>query len=231
MWKHEELFRTNCSEKLATLVLLADGLSSLRAEYGCEVSGEASGGVVYIYYRNCSMGSDLFELEELLKRGVEVRFVEGSGGRSSRELLEQALTYSVEVLDELRQYAHVTHQTGVEYGLLVLKSGEVYVAEGGLGRISLPYVEDVVLEAHTHPLDCSPSKRDLSTAVARFMEGLYASAVVSPFCATVVHRISLLSEEDLVSIKNVPQLLGNYEVVRHQLLELGNVRVLVIKFL
>ncbi|MCS7099253.1 MAG: hypothetical protein RMH84_00075 [Sulfolobales archaeon] len=231
MRKYEELFRTSRSEKLTTLVLLADGLSSLCAEYGCEVSGEVSGEVVYVYYRNCSIGSNIFELEELLRRDVEVRFIEGSGGRSSRELLEQALTYALEVLSELRQYVHITLQTGVEYSLLVLKSGEVYVAEGSLGRISLPYAEGVVLEAHTHPLDCSPSERDLSTAVIRFMEGLYASAVVSPLCATVIHRVSLLSEEDLISIKNVPQLLGNLSTVKRQLLELGNVRILVIRFL
>ncbi|MCX8185078.1 MAG: hypothetical protein RMI56_03340 [Sulfolobales archaeon] len=231
MRKYEKLFRSSYSENLSTLVLLADGLHSLSAEYGCNTSGEVSGRIVYVYYSNCSLGSNLFELDELRERGVEVRLIDGAGGRSGRELLEIALSQALEALSELRQYTYITLQRGIEYSLLVLRSGEVYVAEGGVGRISLPYVEGVILEAHTHPLDCAPSERDLNTAVTRFMEGLYTAAVVSPLCSTVIYRVSPLSEEDLISLRNMSELFADLEKTRQQTLELGGIRVLVLRFL
>ncbi|MEM1623285.1 MAG: hypothetical protein QW543_04020 [Sulfolobales archaeon] len=203
----ERLFRTNSSVKLSAYVLLADGLFSLSSEYGCETYGDVGDNEVRVYYSKCSLGQNLFELEELMERGVAVHFINGVNGNSPEKLLEEASRYALEVAGELKYYSYLTSRSRVEYSLLVMKSGDVYIAEGEVDRVSLPYVSDVILEAHTHPISCTPSGRDVVTTMVRFMEGLYASAVVGPSCVFLVYRVRPLTEEDLVAIRRLPELL------------------------
>lgn len=227
--KLERLFRTEASTRLASLVLLADGLLSISSEYECEASADYAEGEALVYYSGCSLGQELFELEELKENGVTVRFVRGSGGSPPRKLLEIASRYALEVLTELRSYAQATSGSGVEYSLFVMRSGDVYIAEGEVGRVSLPYVGGVVLEAHTHPSFCLPSERDAATAMIRFMEGLYASAVVGPACLIMAYRVGPLAEDDLVALRRLPALLAELGM-RTGVVDLGNIRVLIAPF-
>lgn len=222
----ERLFRTESSARLSSLVLLADGLLSISSEYGCEASADFAEGEALVYYSGCSLGQDLFELEELIESGVTVRFTRGTGGIPPRRLLESASRYALGVLAELKGYAQATSGSGVEYSLFVMRSGDVYIAEGEVGRVSLPYVGGVVLEAHTHPSFCLPSDRDAATAMVRFMEGLFASAVVGPTCMVMAYRVGPLAEEDLVTLRRLPTLLAELGM-RTGVMDLGNIRVLV----
>ena len=130
-----------------------------------------------------------------------MRYVEGLGGEPPGEILEGALEYLVDVLGELKPLAYATLSTGIEYALYVLRDGTAYVAEGGLGRVVLPYVGGVLVEAHTHPASCLPSGRDVDTALARYMEGLYASSIVSPSCTLITYRVSPIAEEELEELR------------------------------
>lgn len=227
--KLERLYRIDSSVKLSTYVLLADGLFSLASEYGCDTSGDVEDGEVRVYYSNCSLGQDIFELEELRDSGVEVRFINGLGGKRPERLLEEAHRYALEVLSELKYFAYITSQSRVEYSLFVMKSGDVYLAEGEVDRILLPYVSGVILEAHTHPLSCAPSERDVATAITRFMEGLYASAVVGLSCVFLMYRVGPLTEEDLIAIRKLPELLKNQRAWTG-VVNLGRTKVLVVPY-
>lgn len=214
---------------LSSLVLLADGLLSLSSEYGCEAFGEVVDGEARVYYGDCTIGEEVFELGELGETGVEVRYVRGTGGKPPEDLLEDAMSYALRVLSELKQYKHLTRYSEVEYVLLVTKSGDIYVAEGEVGRVSLPYLSGVVLEAHTHPYSCLPSERDVSTALARFMEGLYATAVVGLECAVIAYRSGPLTEEDLVTFRKLPTVLANTVLIPSEV-RLGSIRVAVLPY-
>lgn len=174
---------------------------SIEAEYGCRVGGLVRGGEVYVYFSGCTLGSERFELSELEELGVRVVYVEGLGGKRPEEILEGAVDYLVDVLGELKPLTYVTLSTGIEYALYVFRDGAVYVAEGGLGRVVLPYVGGVLVEAHTHPASCLPSGRDVDTALARYMEGLYSSSVVSPTCTLITYRVAPIAEEELEELK------------------------------
>lgn len=230
--KLEKLFRTDSSVKLSLLVLLADGLFSLSSEYGCKVFGDVTNGEARVYYSNCAVGRELFELEELKERGVNVCFISGVGGKPPEELLGEASRYALELLlSELKHFVYITSQSGIEYSLLAMREGDVYLAEGGVGRVSLPYVSGVIFEAHTHPASCVPSERDSTTAMVRFMEGLYASAVVGLNCVVLVYRISPITEEDLVTIKRLPEILRNLDMKTDSIdIDLGRIRILVLTY-
>jgi hypothetical protein len=221
--KLERLYRTSESSKLSNLVLLADGLLSISAEYGCEASGELRDSEVFVYYRNCSVGEDLFELEELEERGLEIHLIDGFGGKDAGSLLEEAREPAVRVLNELRQYAPLTYMTGTEYALLVLRTGEVYIAEGGFGKVVLPYIKEVILEAHTHPGTCLPSARDCSEIAAGFMDGLYAGGIISMGCTLLVYRVGPLMEEDVETLMRLHQVLGENPTFSQ--VKLGSIRV------
>ncbi len=225
--KLEKLFRADSSLRLRTLVLLADGLLSISSEYGCEASGDVVDGEVLVYYRDCEPGRELFELGELAESGVTVRLVGGAGGRAPDELLERASRYALDLVAGMRGYAQASSRSGVEYVLLVLRTGDVYVAEGDVGRVSLPYVSEVLLEAHTHPVSCVPSERDASTAMVRFMEGLYASAVVGLPCVALVYRRGPLVEEDVLALRGLPAAVEAL-APGPGAVDLGNLRVLVV---
>ncbi|MEM4664536.1 MAG: hypothetical protein QW271_02155 [Sulfolobales archaeon] len=227
--KLERLFRTNSSVKLSAYVLLADGLFSLSSEYECETYGDVGDNEVRVYYGRCSLGQNLFELEELRESGVAVHLVNGVNGKSPEKLLEEASRYALEVVSELKYYSYLTSQTRVEYSLFVMKSGDVYIAEGEVDRVSLPYVSDVILEAHTHPISCIPSERDAVTAMVRFMEGLYASAIVGPSCVLLVYRVRPLTEEDLVAIRRLPELLESQRPWTGTM-SLGRMKVLLVPY-
>jgi len=156
---------------------------------------------VYVYFSGCTLGSERFELGELEELGVKVVYVEGLGGEPPEEILEGAVDYLVDMLGELKLLTYSTLSTGIEYALYVFRDGTVYVAEGGLGRVVLPYVGGVLVEAHTHPARCLPSGRDVDTTLARYMEGLYASSIVSPSCTLITYRVAPIAEEELEELK------------------------------
>lgn len=223
MTKFERLYKTPESVKLSNLVLLADGLLSISAEYGCTAYGELLESEVYVYYRNCSVGENLFELGELEENGLKVRLVNGLGGKDVESILEEARTRAVRVLDELRQYVPLTYTTGTEYALLVLRTGEIYIAEGGFGKVVLPYVKDVILEAHTHPGTCLPSARDCSELAFRFMDGLYMGGIVSVGCSLLIYRIGPITEGDVEKLLRLRNVLGN-NLTSGQI-RLGNIKI------
>lgn len=227
MAKFERLYRTDHSVTLSRVVLLADGLLSLSAEYGCRVGGDLTGDEAYVYYDMCDIAQERFELGELATVGTRVNYVNRLGGRSPQELLEEAAKHALSVVLELMQYVHLTRLSGVEYSLLVTKSGDIYVAEGGLGRVVLPYLGEVILEAHTHPGMCLPSERDLRTAMVRYMEGLYAMGVLSPNCLFLLYRAGPVTEEDLDLVRRI------VEVVSHSyrggVSRYGNLRLLILR--
>ncbi len=225
--KLERLFSTDSSRALRTFVLLADGLYSISSEYECESSGDVVNGEVLVYYRGCELGRELFELGELRESGVSVRFISGVGGSAPSELLERASLYALELVSELESYVWTTLRSGVEYVLLVLRTGDVYVAEGDVWRISLPYVSGALLEAHTHPTSCVPSDRDATTAMERFMEGLYATAIVGPDCTTLAYRRSPPSEEDLVAMRELPVAIERIAPGPGRV-DLGSIRVVIV---
>ncbi len=223
MTKLEHLYRIPESTKLSNLVLLADGLLSISAEYGCTAHGELMDSEVYVYYRNCSIGENLFELEELEEKGLRVHLVNGFGGEDAESILEEAGKYAVRVLDELRQYVLLTRTTGIEYVLLVLRTGEVYIAEGGFGKVVLPYVKEAILEAHTHPGTCLPSARDCSEMAFRFMDGLYASGIVGVGCTLLIYRTGPVTEEDVERLLRLREVLENNLTLGQ--VRLGNIKM------
>ncbi|MCE4619586.1 MAG: hypothetical protein F7C33_01020 [Desulfurococcales archaeon] len=94
-----------------------------------------------------------------------------------------------------------TTRTGVEYMGIYLDNGEVLVVEGERFRVRLPFVRSLA-SIHTHPDPyCELSVKDIESGLDLLVEGGLFEAAVTRSCASVMHRVGFVSEDDYVSVR------------------------------
>lgn len=190
-------------------------MESVIADYECKEVGvdervfnpeEVLGSEINIYVSGCREEvSKLFELSNLTSYGLvsDVVISNGFGGINYRNLY----TISLNVLENkvipiMRRYSLKTFKSGVEYMLIILKSGRALMLEGDVDRIRVPKVESV-LTIHTHRRGCLPSPQDIKSTIEVLFDGGLGTAVASLECYSAILRVGPFTEDDYITINEL----------------------------
>ena len=233
MRRYSEVFSDSRSTLLAriarALLALEDILEELADKYvvsGVEVEPEP----VDLDYLETSDAP----LRFLVCVGRRLGVVEEGDGYVI-EAVEHAGNNLLLLYDELARYfGHYARRRlanfvrvggGTEYFMAVMDSGEVFLAEGEYGRVSIPAVQGMVLTAHTHPSNVYWfSIPDLRTALDFFSHRGLATAVVTGAGATVLYRRGFFTLEDYETMLRAVKS-GDERVVLELVRRAPNIRV------
>jgi len=195
-------------------------VESVIADYECKEVGvdervlnpeEVLGSEINIYVSGCREEvSKLFELSNLTSYGLvsDVVISNGFGGINYRNLYTISLNVlESKVIPIMRGYSLKTFKSGVEYMLIILKSGRALMLEGDVDRIRVPKVESV-LTIHTHRRGCLPSPQDIKSTIEVLFDGGLGTAVTSLECYSVILRVGPFTEDDYITINELSGRLG-----------------------
>ena len=212
------------TRKLALLNLLADGIESVIADYGCKEVRANLNETLEICYSQCEDTPQVsFELEDIIQHGLAdtIRMEECREGIDPSEIYREAARLLIKrSVSSLMDYALKTKLTNIEYMLIVLQNGRGLILQGGRNRVSIPLIKSAA-SIHTHPAGCVPSPHDVRSWINLFFDGGMGAGIVSTDCQFFIVREGLFTENDLLSLsrlrsslssRNIPEIrkmLGN----------------------
>jgi hypothetical protein len=207
---------TRGSRKASHLYRALEVLEYVEEDLGCDDPHikdlPESEDEIDIYVSRCGVSEHILkeglrELEEMT--GFKIRIIRSTGYGSGIKDLYRSIGDLVkrDMLDLLKPLALETaRRGGIEYMAILLKSGSWIILEGERHRVRVPWIEEAIAIAHTHPPEgCIPSRPDLESCLELLSSGGIACGVISVKCFFIIQLgfpLSIECYEHLMRIVN-----------------------------